>query len=131
MNRLVNSIPSPQRGEGNHQQWTLGIFAFVGEERIPFLFFALFAVGWVLGFEKRRLGTEIIAEVALLLVSHPLCLWFLALMFSFFVVEVAVVAAAQIKVALRTGILPVDLLFYLNGLSTFPAIHRVCLPVIF
>jgi hypothetical protein len=48
-------------------------------------------------------------------------------MFSFLVVEVAVVAAAQIDVALGTDILPMDLVFYFNGFSTLPAVHGISL----
>jgi len=74
--------------------------------------------------EKCPFRPEEIAEVSSLLVSDPFRLRFIALMICLLVVEMAIIAAAQIRLAMGTGILPVNLVSYLHALSAFPALHN-------
>ena len=101
----------------------------VAEKRIPFLFLVLFAAGARFLLEKRAFGPEVVAEVASFFVPDPLCLRLLALMISFLVVETAIAAASQIGVAVRAGVLSMDLIFDFDGLSAFPADHGVSLRI--
>jgi hypothetical protein len=99
---------------------TILIAGSVLKKRIPLLFQILFAVGGLFFFRSGALGTEIVAEVSLFLVPDPLRLRLLALMISLLVIELAVVTAAKLGIAVRTHVLPLDFLLGFYGLPTLP-----------
>jgi hypothetical protein len=100
------------------------LVGFILEKRIPLSLLIFLAWRFFLHLEKCPFGPKEIAEVSSLLVSDPFCLRLFALVICFLVVEIAIIATAQIRLAMRTGILSLNLVFYLHALSAFPALHN-------
>jgi hypothetical protein len=99
---------------------TILIAGSILKKRIPFILQILFAAGRLRFFHDGAPGTKVVAEVSLLLVPDPLGLRFSALMVGLLVIELAVVTAAKLGIAVRTDVLPLDLLLGFYGLPTLP-----------
>jgi hypothetical protein len=90
--------------------YILCVLGFILEKCIPFFLLIVLFRRFFLHLEERPFGSKKVAEVPSLFVSDPFCLWLFAFMICFLVVEIAIIATAQIGPAMGASILPLNLL---------------------